>query len=74
MDQCPKIFCSAHHRYSVWVILPFGWMTLGRCSFGVPGVLTSGVVFGEFREGDCNKKKKTINKVCAWPKVVSCEL
>ena len=37
--------------------LPFGWMTFGGCSFGVPGVLTNGVVLGEFEEGDYKNKK-----------------
>jgi len=53
MDQFPKIFGNI----SVGENLPFGWMTFGGCSFGVPGVLTNGVVFGEFEEGDYKNKK-----------------
>ena len=49
------------------VNLPFGWMTFGGCSFGVPGFFTSGVVFGEFKEGDYKNNKKINQKCCKGP-------
>lgn len=72
VDQFSKRFCSTKDK-TVHVNLPFGWMTLGWWSFGAPGVFTGGVVFGEFKEGDYNKKKQSLKFVLRskYPKILS---